>query len=165
MNPALDTNNQNAVSPDPTWGALMDCAAKEVFQMMAQSELTTLTGTIEGPATGDTTAMVGLAGALCGILSIRCSSRTAESIAGKMLGSTGPVNPKEVPDAIAEICNMVAGNFKSKISRLAEKCMLSVPTVIRGEDYEMVTVSDGENIVVCLGYETEHIWISLTVHP
>jgi len=165
MNSALDSKNQNTVRPDEFWGALLDCATKEVFQLMVQTELTTLTGTIEGTPAGDTTAMVGLAGALCGVLSIRCDARTAESIAGRMLGSVGTVNPDEVPDALAEICNMVAGNFKSKITRLADNCMLSVPMVIRGEDYEMVAIADGEQIVVCLGYEATHIWIAIAVHP
>lgn len=164
MNPALDSNIQTQVRPDATWGTLLDCATKEVFQIMLQTDLTTVSVPEGDVATGDTTAMVGLAGALCGVLSIRCSSRTAESIAGRMLGSVGAVDPSEVPDAIAEICNMVAGNFKAKITRLADHCLLSVPTVIRGEDYEMVTIADGEQIVVCLGHEGERIWVCLAVH-
>jgi chemotaxis protein CheX len=164
MNPALDSKTQNAVRPDATWEPLLECAVKEVFQIMLQSELTTIPKTIDEVAAGDTTAMVGLAGSLCGVLSIRLKEQTAESVAGRMLGSVGAVSPSEVPDAIAEICNMVAGNFKSKITRLADSCMLSVPTVIRGEDYEMVTISDGEEISICVGYEHSAIWVSLAVH-
>ncbi|MBZ5642899.1 MAG: chemotaxis protein CheX [Acidobacteriia bacterium] len=164
MNPALDSKTQNSVRPDATWEAMLECAVKEVFQIMLQSELTTITKTAEEVSTGDTTAMVGLAGSLCGVMSIRCSSQTAESVAGRMLGSVGAVNPSEVPDALAEICNMVAGNFKSKITRLADSCMLSVPTVIRGEDYEMVTIADGDQIVVCVDYEHAPIWATLAVH-
>jgi len=36
----------------------------------------------------------------------------------------------EISDALGEVCNMIAGNFKNKISGLSEGCMLSVPTVI-----------------------------------
>jgi chemotaxis protein CheX len=108
--------------------------------------------------------MVGLAGTLCGVMSIRCDERTAKKITGRMLGSVGAVDPKDVPDAIAEICNMVAGNFKSKITQLAEHCMLSVPTVIRGNDYEMVTMSDGDQIQVGMTYEGAPIWFCLAVH-
>ncbi|MBZ5659231.1 MAG: chemotaxis protein CheX [Acidobacteriia bacterium] len=164
MNPALDSKIQNSVRPDATWEPMLECAVKEVFQIMLQAELTTIAKTAEEVSAGDTTAMVGLAGSLCGVMSIRCSSQTAESVAGRMLGSVGAVNPSEVPDALAEICNMVAGNFKSKITRLADNCMLSVPTVIRGEDYEMVTIADGEQIVVCVGYEHSPIWVTLAVH-
>jgi CheY-specific phosphatase CheX len=164
MNPALDSKVQNAVRPDSSWGLILQVGAKEVFQIMLQAELGPLPNVEELTVSGDVTAMVGLAGALCGVMSIRCDERTAEKIAGRMLGSVGAVDPKDVPDAIAEVCNMVAGNFKSKITQLAEHCMLSVPTVIRGNDYEMVTVSDGDQITVGLAFDAAPIWFCLAVH-
>jgi chemotaxis protein CheX len=164
MNPALDSKVQAAVRPDSSWVLLLQVGAKEVFQIMLQTELASLPNADELTPAGDVTAMVGLAGALCGVVTIRCDSRTAEKITGRMLGSVGAVDPKDVPDAIAEICNMVAGNFKSKITQLAEHCMLSVPTVIRGDDYEMVTMSDGDQITVGMTYEAAPIWFCLAVH-
>jgi chemotaxis protein CheX len=164
MNPALDSKVQNAVRPDSNWKSLLEVGAKEVFQIMLQAELQNLRNADDLTVSGDVTAMVGLAGALCGVMSIRCGSRTAEKIAGRMLGSVGDVNPSDVPDAIAEICNMVAGNFKSKIAQLAEHCMLSVPTVIRGNDYEMVTVTDGDQVTVVLAYDSTPIWFCLAIH-
>jgi chemotaxis protein CheX len=164
MNPALDSKVQTAVRPDSSWLLLLQVGAKEVFQIMLQTELASLPNAEALTPTGDVTAMVGLAGALCGVMTIRCDSKTAEKMTGRMLGSVGPVDPKDVPDAIAEICNMVAGNFKSKITLLAEHCMLSVPTVIRGDDYEMVTMSDGDQITVGMTYEAAPIWFCLAVH-
>jgi len=164
MNPALDSKVQNVVRPDASWTMLLQVGAKEVFQIMLQSELSDLPNAAEVTPAGDVTAMVGLAGALCGVMTIRCEERTAEKIAGRMLGSVGPVSPSDVPDAIAEVCNMVAGNFKSKITQLAENCMLSVPTVIRGDDYEMVTISDGDQIKVGMTYESAPSWFCLAVH-
>jgi chemotaxis protein CheX len=164
MNPTTDAKTQNSVRPDTSWPLLLEIGAKEVFQIMLQYELKGLPATTEMIANGDVTAMVGLAGALCGVMSIRCDSQTAENIAGRMLGTSGEVNPNDVPDAIAEVCNMVAGNFKAKINHLAEHCMLSVPTVIRGNDYEMVTISDGEQILIGLSYNEKPIWFCLAVH-
>jgi chemotaxis protein CheX len=164
MNPALESKVQNSVRPDSSWASLLQVGAKEVFQIMLQTELANLLNADELTASGDVTAMVGLAGTLCGVMSIRCDERTAKKITGRMLGSVGAVDPKDVPDAIAEICNMVAGNFKSKITQLAEHCMLSVPTVIRGNDYEMVTMSDGDQIQVGMTYEGAPIWFCLAVH-
>jgi chemotaxis protein CheX len=164
MNPALDSKVQNAVRPDASWSSLLQVGAKEVFQIMLQTELANLPNVAELVPGGDVTAMVGMAGALCGVMSIRCDEKTAEKITGRMLGSVGAVDPKDVPDAIAEICNMVAGNFKSKITQLAEHCLLSVPTVIRGNDYELVTVSDGGQITVGMTYEAAPIWFCLAVH-
>ena len=165
MNPALDSKVQNTVRADPNWSTLLEVSAKEVFQIMLHNELKNLPNADELNVSGDVTAMVGLAGALCGVMTIRCESHTAERIAGHMLGSVGAVSPNDVPDAIAEVCNMVAGNFKAKISQLAENCMLSVPTVIRGNDYEMVTVGDGEHIRVGLSYDSAPIWFCLVIHP
>jgi chemotaxis protein CheX len=165
MNTMLDAKTLKAVRPDATWPTLLDCAAKEVFKIMVQTDIATMPNSEDGTPTGDTTAMVGLAGALCGVLSIRCTSRTAENITGRMLGSTGAVNSHEVSDAMAEICNMVAGNFKSKITMLAEHCMLSVPMVIRGDDYEMVTIANGQHIALCLEYDKKPIWVCLAAHP
>jgi len=165
MNTMLDAKTLKTVRPDATWPTLLDCAAKEVFKIMVQTDIATMPNSEDGTPTGDTTAMVGLAGALCGVLSIRCTSHTAENITGRMLGTTGAVKPSEVPDAIAEICNMVAGNFKAKISMLAEHCMLSVPMVIRGDDYEMVTIANGAHIALCLEYDGKPIWVCLAAHP
>src|SRR5271166_2958135 len=164
MNPVSLSKVQRTVQADSNWTTLLEIGAKEVFQIMLQSELKNLPNAEELTVSGDVTAMVGLAGALCSVVTIRCESHTAERIAGRMLGSVGAVSPNEVPDAIAEICNMVAGNFKAKISQLAENCYLSVPTVIRGNDYEMVTVPDGDHVIAGLIFESAPIWFCLAVH-
>ncbi len=63
-------------------------------------------------------------------------------MAFKMLGAETDKNSQEVRDAFGEICNMVAGNFKNKISGLGEGCMLSVPTVVTGNDYSLHSLTD-----------------------
>lgn len=42
--------------------------------------------------------------------------------------------------------------------------MLSVPTVITGEDDSMDTVPPTEGITLALAYEGEAIWVSLITH-
>lgn len=164
MKSALDSKAHPAARPEANWVTILEIGAREVFQIMLQTELTNLPNMQDVSAAGDVTAMVGLAGALCGVLYIRCDSRTAEKMTSRMLGSVGAVDPKDVPDAVAEICNMVAGNFKSKISSLSEHCLLSVPMVIRGDDYEMVTVPLGDQIMIGMAYDAEPVWFVLAVH-
>jgi hypothetical protein len=65
-------------------------------------------------------------------------------------------------DAVGEICNMVAGQFKAKIG-LEDKCMLSVPTVIRGGDYQLHSVPNSERLEVTLVFEEEPILFVLEV--
>ena len=93
----------------------------------------------ESTARFDVTAMVGLAGKLSGMVSIRCQEKAAALMASRMLGlELDKVGP-DISDALGEVCNMVAGNFKNKIAGLGDGCMLSPPSVITGEDYMVHT--------------------------
>jgi chemotaxis protein CheX len=67
-------------------------------------------------------------------------------MASKMLGIDAGSNGDEVQDAVGEVCNMVAGNFKNKIAGLGDGCQLSVPTVITGEDYCLRTLSNDRTV-------------------
>ncbi|MFY9688606.1 MAG: chemotaxis protein CheX [Candidatus Acidiferrales bacterium] len=144
------------------WVPLLDLATREVFQMMLASELRTLTSTAE--PTMDITSMVGLAGRLCGMLSVRCTQRLAAIMASKMLGTDPDTIGPEIADACGEVCNMVAGNFKNKISGLNDGCMLSVPTVVTGSDYNMRSLADYPALEVRLELDGMPIVVSLEIH-
>jgi len=62
---------------------------------------------------------------------------------------------------LGELCSMVAGNFKAKISSLADHCMLSVPTVITGENYAFQSPEPSESVQVSRLFESSPIHISL----
>lgn len=145
-----------------SWSPLLETATREVFELMVGCSLTVPATSEE--TTLDVTAMVGLAGQLCGVLSVRCDGKAAALITSKMLGvAVDKVGP-EVGDAMGEVCNMVAGNFKNKISGLAEGCMLSPPTVITGSDYTMRSLADSPALDVRLLFEGLPIVVSLQVH-
>jgi chemotaxis protein CheX len=108
------------------------------------------------------TSMVGLAGQLCGILTVRCSAQSASRMASRMLGIESAQDSPEMWDAVGEICNMVAGNFKNKISGLGDGCMLSVPTVITGANYNLHLVTNAEVRTVLL-FEGAPVVLSLEV--
>jgi chemotaxis protein CheX len=163
MSSTLGNSLQHPVHPDPHWKSILESAAIEVFSMMVGVELESFADNPPEPR-GEQTAMVGLAGALCGMVTVRCDSKTAADLAGLMLGESATSNPSTIGDALGEICNMVAGNFKSKISSLADRCMLSVPTVIWGEDYVMQTVQPTDGYQVVLSYKSAAIWFSLIIH-
>jgi chemotaxis protein CheX len=138
-------------------------AAEEVFEMMV--------GTVLGPSeqatlprVADHTAMIGLAGDLCGVLSFRCSNDSAAHIAGRMLGTDEETSAECIRDALGEVCNMVAGAFKAQVSDLAEQCMLSVPTVVSGKDYELYPLVDGVRIQVSKAFDEALIWMTLDLH-
>ncbi len=163
MSSTLSHSPKSSVRPDPSWRSIIECATIEVFEMMAGARLEPVPTPTEEPK-GARTAMVGLAGALCGMMSIRCSSNSAGQLASLMLGGDAAENNSMIADALGELCNMVAGNFKSKITNLADHCMLSVPTVISGEDYWLQTSSPAEQFQIALTYQGELVWVALTVH-
>lgn len=145
------------------WIPLLEMATREVFDLMLSCQLTVPANPPDDSAL-DVTSMVGLAGQLCGVLNVRCSGGAAGLMASKMLGvDLDKVGP-EVSDALGEVCNMVAGNFKNKISGLAEGCMLSPPTVITGSDYAVHPMADSPAIEVRLLFEGMPLLISLQLH-
>jgi len=81
-----------------------------------------------------------------------------------MLGGEAASHPATARDALGELCNMVAGNFKAKISGLADRCMLSVPTVISGSDYTMETVEPTAAVAIVFTYENDPVRVSLVTH-
>jgi chemotaxis protein CheX len=152
--PATDSHDE--------WVPLLEVAAREVFELMLGGHLTAHT-----PSTGEPlniTSMVGLAGQLCGVMSICCSRKSATIMASKMLGVEADKIRAELADAMGEICNMVAGNFKNKISGLSDGCMLSVPTVITGSDYDLHSPADSETLELKLLFENMPLVISLAIH-
>ncbi len=148
---------------DPNWKPIMEMAAIEVFELMVGVRLK-VSPTAPATPAGEQTAMVGMAGALCGMTTIRCAGKTSGKLASLMLGSETDANTSTARDALGELCNMIAGNFKAKVSTLADHCLLSVPTVITGESYSMETSDPTESVVVVLDHEGQPIWVSLVIH-
>jgi chemotaxis protein CheX len=146
-------------SHEENWLPVLELAVEEVFEIMAGCRVKPVQAS-EHPPEGEFTAMIGLAGALCGILTVRCSGMTAGEIAKKMLGDTA-TSPDEVGDALGEICNMIAGNFKNKLAGTDERCMLSVPTVISGEEYSLRSMAEGNSVETVVLFEDAAVTVRL----
>jgi chemotaxis protein CheX len=145
------------------WTPLLSLSAREVFEIMLCTKLKPFEPGTDVKA-GEFTALVGLAGSICGVLSIRCTDQAARVMASKMLG----MPPEEVDndswDALGEIANMIAGNFKGKLSGVGNHCMLSVPTIIVGTDYQTRSLTGGKMIEVILDFENKPLWVTLELH-
>jgi chemotaxis protein CheX len=141
----------------------LDHAASEVFEMMVGTPLGPMDQATL-PRVVDYTAMIGLAGDLCGVLCFRCSLESAGKIAARMLGMDECSSAESIRDALGEICNMVAGSFKAQLSDIATQCMLSVPTVVSGKDYELFPLADGLRVQVSKSFEDALVWMTLDLH-
>jgi chemotaxis protein CheX len=144
------------------WVPLLEVAAREVFELMLGCKLSLPAG--DEKEALNVTSMVGLAGQLCGVLSVRCDDKAAALMASKMLGVDLDKAGPEVSDALGEICNMVAGNFKNKVSGLGEGCMLSPPTVITGSDYDLHSMADSPALELRMLFEGMPMVVSLEIH-
>jgi chemotaxis protein CheX len=59
---------------------------------------------------------------------------------------------------------MIAGDCKSKLSIIGANCMLSVPTVITGTDYELRSLANMEALQVSFLFEDLPFLISLQIN-
>jgi chemotaxis protein CheX len=160
---SLHTSSLSAIENHQSWHPVLELAAQEVFETMLGSHLEAVSEPPPEEAL-DVTAMVGLAGLLCGVLTIRCSSRAGARMASKMLGIDPEKAAAEMWDAMGEICNMVAGNFKNKISGLGDGCMLSVPTVITGGEYNCHSPGNAPTLQINFLFEEERIIVAMEIH-
>jgi chemotaxis protein CheX len=153
----------SADSSHKEWTPILEVATREVFEMMLGCKLSAQPQ-IAVEESFDITGMVGLAGQMCGMLKVRCTAKSAVLMASKMLGIEPAQGSQDVLDALGEICNMVAGNFKNKVAGMGDGCMLSVPTVITGNDYTLHSLADLSCLEVRLLFESLPIRITLQIH-
>jgi len=144
------------------WQPLLELASREVFEIMLGCKLGAA-GELQS-SSGELTAMVGLAGQLCGLVTLQCTAKSAASMASHMLGAEIRQGDRQMFDAVGEITNMVAGNFKNKLTGISEKCMLSVPTVVMGSSYSCRSMTDTAPLQVMLTFEGAPVTIKVEVH-
>lgn len=111
----------------------------EVFETMLGVQCSEVidTSTLRPASAESVTAVVGFGGILSGACVIQCNVWSARRMAERLAGTELEVVDETVKDAVGEICNMVAGTWKSMVPALSSHCVLSVPAVITGHDYKL----------------------------
>lgn len=156
---AIATATEHAARNERAFPAVLELASQEVFRMMVGSELERSRERPWGRPVF--TAMVGLAGNLCGVLSVRCGQDAAGKIASLMLGLPPEKAAEQGWDALGEIANMIAGNFKNKLNGVADGCMLSIPTVITGVHYTLQALHAANPIVLWFTFQGKPLAVTL----
>ncbi len=149
---ALSLRDSLHVVTDP---AHLEGSVEEVFRLM----LGVNCEQIEGPVKKEPdtiTAVVGFGGVLSGACVFRSGESVARRIAGLLTGMDQPTMDDTVKDAIGEICNMLAGAWKGKVPDLSAKCMLSVPAVVTGRDYNIHVQSPEFSLHHVYSFEQEY---------
>jgi len=171
MTIAQTEGSPEVAAPRSAWPEVLREATLEVFSKMvggaivvpqqadgATSGLDTADAIIEAQVTG----IIGIAGAMRAVLSLRCSENAAQTIASQMLGITGEEAAQHKADAIGELCNMVAGHFKHQVG-LGGSCTLSVPTIVIGSRYDIHCLEDGERLEFPALYDGGTLLITLDI--
>ena len=112
-------------------------STEEVFETMVFKPLVRMPAT-QGEVTPKGTnvvATVAFAGHRRGLVAIHSSIDTARNIACAMLGIPEDEVNGEIPDAMGEVANMVAGTFRNKLAAIEPASAIAVPTVTIGSDF------------------------------
>ncbi len=112
-------------------------ATEEVFETMIFKTLEALPiGTDDrNRSASNVVASVAFAGHRRGLVAFHSSLPTAKDIAGAMLGMPAETINGEMPDAIGEVANMIAGTFRNKLAAVEPPSAIAVPTVTIGSDF------------------------------
>lgn len=122
--------SMTARSHQEDWLPVLELAVEEVFEIMLGCRVKPVSTEERATARG-CTAMVGLAGALCGLLTFSCAPKTAREVAKAMLGPEIAESEDQVSDALGEICNMIAGNFESGAAQIKSESQPAFDRIAR----------------------------------
>lgn len=114
--------------------AALTGAMGEIFSTMFGTEMQSVPHEqiVDGPGL---TSIIGFGGQLSGFIAMHFSQEMACRVATGLLGFELAAVDESVCDAMAEVCNMVAGSFKNRLSSTEERFKISLPSVINGTDY------------------------------
>lgn len=138
-------------------------AAEEVFTMMVGQPLTPEAPQPLPPAEpgSHVAASVAFAGFRTGVVCFHSSLTTAKDIAGAMLGIPADAVNGEMPDAIGEVANMIAGAFRTKLAAHEPASAIAIPTVTVGSDFSTKYSADTARIVCPFRMGTQPLFIEL----
>lgn len=87
-------------------------------------------------------ALIGFSGSLKGTAALALPNDTCMAMVSKLLGEPDEQDEATVSDTISEFVNIIAGSAKATISEeIGEVLQLSLPIVLRGDDYEIYSPS------------------------
>ncbi|MGC2245508.1 MAG: chemotaxis protein CheX [Terriglobales bacterium] len=160
-----------SITPRDAWLAVLRKTTSDVFATMVGISLDVTPATVGTPLVSESqdasvvayvTGMIGIAGAVRAVFSLRCSDLTAARIASRMLGISAEEAAAQKSDAIGEICNMIAGHFKHEVGH-GDSCTLTIPTVVVGGSYSIHCLEKGERLAFPITCEGETVLVALDI--
>lgn len=111
---------------------------------------------------------IGFVGKLTGMVYIYMTYSFATKIASEMLG----MEPEEVEedemvnDVIGELSNMIVGHFKNQLDEHGYGCRLTIPSILRGSNFEVEPVRSASRQVYYFSTpDNQHLIFDLLMQP
>jgi chemotaxis protein CheX len=148
--------------PDNVLGHLV-VATEEVFETMVfkpVSRRPPLDGDAVRPPS-NVVATVAFAGHRRGLVAFHSSFDAAREIAGSMLGMPAETLNGEMPDAIGEVANMIAGAFRTKLAAVEPASAIAVPTVTIGSDFSTKYMSAVKRVLCPFQMDAQTLYVEL----
>jgi chemotaxis protein CheX len=145
--------------------AYLVSATEEVFEKMVFKTIEPL------PAVGEdhprppsnVVATVPFAGHRRGLVAFHSSFATANGIAAAMLGMSADAVNGEMPDAIGEVANMIAGTFRNKLVAVEPSSDIALPIVTIGSNFSTRCVSHAHRVFCPFTLEGQPIYVELVL--
>ena len=108
-------------------------------------------------------ATVSFAGSASGVVAFYSTVAAACEIAGAMLGMAPEDVNGDMPDAMGEVTNMIAGNLRTKMTDAGHPWAISIPTVTVGSDFYTKYVSDVRRILCPFKMDEHEVFVELII--
>ncbi len=142
-------------------------AIREVFEKMVfcQVEFQPVELTKRQPdASPCVVASIGFAGSRSGVVAFASTTTIARGIAGAMLGIPPAEVDGELPDAIGELANLIAGAFRTRMAQFEAPWAISVPTVIIGSHLETTFAANVSRLTLPVDLAAGRFYVDLVLH-
>jgi chemotaxis protein CheX len=138
-------------------------SAIEIFSTMVMLEISVNGDPMSKlpPLTESISGVIGLAGTHKGVLAIHIPDKVAMAITASFLGVVIDEINEDVEDAVGELANMLGGNVKSILSENGRDIDLSLPSTIRGQQYDFQPTREAERIIIPFRCEAGEFAIEL----
>lgn len=126
-------------------------AAQEIFSSMVMIDIEVRDVDVASTSislTDSISGVIGLAGTHRGVLAIHLPDKVAIGITESFLGMDVAEIDEDVEDAVGELANMLGGNVKAILSENGRDIELSLPTTIKGKQYDFQPTKEVERTIV-----------------
>jgi chemotaxis protein CheX len=109
---------------------------------------------------------VGFIGVVTGVVFVYSTVRFARHAARRMIGNDSSAAREEmVNDAFGEITNMIVGHIKSRLADRGMKCVLTMPSILRGSNFTIEPTSSTKRRISTFRCGDSQVVVDVLIKP